>query len=124
MIFAIIFLCSQFGSQVTRRLIDTSGQGAIRVSALSTLTFTLLLNILGLSYSGLPSAIFLGSSFLGMSEDHILSSRDLVWASGIFSLIFYYVLPYNQGLGGALGTSAFISCFIIYQIKKNYIPKP
>lgn len=109
----LIILVSLLASQITLYIVKKYQFNTIRVSSGLTLIFLLLMESVDSEISNTLCASFLGSTFLGMSNQEIFSERDLVFVSLIFSLIFYFVLPFNIGLGGALGTSAFVSCAII-----------
>lgn len=100
-------------SQLNHKLIRETSHGAVRVSAFTTLLFVSLNSFFDYPERELLNAAFLGASFLGMSDHNLFGPRDLFFAGWIFALLFYFVLPMNVGLGGALGTAAFISCLII-----------
>ena len=110
--FFIILVCL-VSAQLTHWSIHKLKTGAVRVSGATTLLFVGLVTLLNIPNKEVLAAAFLGSSFLGMSDRDILTSRDLFFASWIFAILFLFVLPFNIGLGGALGTAAFSSCLII-----------
>ncbi len=70
-------------------------------------------------YSVLSAAI-LGGSFVGMTEVHRLKGKSLVFASFLYSLFFFFILPFNRGFGGALGLAALLSCLSAYYLKGRF----
>ena len=113
-----ILLVSIFSSQLTYVLAKKTHWGSIRISAMTTLVFVLIMHLTSLPFAETLNAAFLGASFLGMSDPSLFCHRDLFMGSLIFTLIFIFILPYNIGLGGALGTAAFVSCLIIRLVRK------
>jgi O-antigen/teichoic acid export membrane protein len=84
----------------------------VRASSFLTLVFIALAYALT-SHVELWSAAFFGGSFVGMSAPHRLSVLMLTIATAVFVAFFVWLLPLLEGVGGALGLSAFLSVVII-----------
>lgn len=108
-----IILISIFSAQLTHAIVKRYHWSSVRTSALTSLVFCYSLKLMNVPNGETLSAAFLGASFLGMANTELFRERDLFFGAWIFALIFYFVLPYNIGLGGALGTAAFVTCGII-----------
>lgn len=108
-----IFLVSISSTVITHALAKRNSGGAIRASAFSTLIFLAITKIVPFQIEPSLIAAFFGASFVGMSDPQKLSYTELIFASIIFSILFIYVLPFNFGLGGALGAAAFTACSLI-----------
>jgi hypothetical protein len=114
----IIFV-SLMSTLATRWLILEQKFPPIRASAAFTLIFVLLLELFNFPTEATLSSAILGGSFVGMTEVRRLRKKSLLFASLFFSLCFYYVIPYNRGLGGALGCAAFLSCLFSYFLRSK-----
>ncbi len=121
MVGMIILVCLA-SSQLTRLLTERYSIGLVRASAGSTLAFVLLLSIFPVPEKDTVSAAFLGASFIGMSRPSLFTARDLLFAALIFAGFFLYALPFNQGLGGALGLAAFGSSLIVHRFRYRLSP--
>lgn len=112
--FLLILVVSQVATQATHALALKENFGSVRASSFLTLVFIGLTS--SLSFPAIPAlqAVFLGSSFVGMTDPKRLTRFQLFFASLIFCFIFQFLIFYLKGLGGALGLSAFISCLITY----------
>jgi CBS domain containing-hemolysin-like protein len=115
----LILITTVISTVCTRWLIHHKNLSPIRASSLFTLG--VLIASSGYTFELRPTleAAVLGGTFVGMTDASKLSFRSLTFASILFSLVFYFIIPYNQGLGGALGFAAFVSCLITYFIKLN-----
>lgn len=102
---------------VTGYLIRKKEMPAVRASSLVTLIATSLVMMFDMKSGNRIAPVILGSTFVGMSEPHRLGYRSLAIASVVFALLFYFVVPFNPGFGGALGLAAFCSCILIYGMK-------
>jgi hypothetical protein len=109
----LVILVAAASSQLTRYLVVHRGLGTVRASAAATLAFLALTAAIPAPETEPCRAAFLGASFLGMSSAKHFSARDIFFAAMIFAALFLLVLPYNAGLGGALGLAAFTSCLLI-----------
>jgi hypothetical protein len=101
------------GSQLSRQLIVRTSLGTVRASAMISMSFIILTELYPFEGRDALRAAFLGSSFLGMSDSELFSTRDLFFAALIFAFLFHFVLPMNIRPGGSLGVAAFTSCLII-----------
>lgn len=112
----LILIVSQIATQATHALALKEHFGSVRASSLLTLIFIGL--TIPFSYEMIPAlqAVFLGSSFVGMTDPKRLSRMQLFFASLIFCFIFQFLIIYLNGLGGVLGLSAFLSCLMTYVI--------
>jgi hypothetical protein len=90
--------------------------GAIRSSTAVTILFFLILTVVNF-FTEIKVEYFVtvafGASFVGMSCPSRFSRFAVVVGSIIFGFLFYYLVPLLEGLGGALGFSAFVSICIV-----------
>ncbi|WP_368411526.1 hypothetical protein [Alteromonas sp. 1_MG-2023] len=63
------------------------------------------------------ATVFFGGSFVGMSAPHRFSYYLLTMSSLCFAVIFMLLLPLLEGVGGALGCSAFISVAVSHSLR-------
>ena len=122
----MVLLCTLIGAFTTFRLAKLPRFNVIRASSLLTILFyfsVLLVDKLLLSESGSSEAaefwatVFFGGSFVGMSAPHRFSYLLLTISSLCFAIIFIMLLPHLDGIGGALGCSAFISVAISHSLR-------
>ena len=106
--FLIILLVSQIATQLTHNY------GTVRASSGFTLTFIGLTFAFPFAIIPTLHAVFLGSSFVGMSDANRLSRKQLMIASFIFCLSFSFIIGHFKGYGGTLGFTAFVSCLTTY----------
>lgn len=104
----IIMIISQISTQLTHNY------GTVRASAGLTLTFIALTFAFPFAIIPTLHAVFLGSSFIGMSDSNRLSRKQLAFASVTFCLIFSFIVEHLKGFGGTLGFSAFSACLVTY----------
>lgn len=102
---------------MTSFLIRKKDMPAVRASSLVTLIATSFVMMFDMKSGNRIAPVILGATFVGMSEPHRLGYRGLTIASIVFALVFYFVVPFNPGFGGALGLAAFSSCILIYGMK-------
>lgn len=119
----LILLVTVVGTQLTRWMIKEKKLSPIRASTMLTLTFILMTYPFEFELKLMLHSAFLGATFIGMSEVEKMSEKRLFFASIIYCQLFYFVLPYNVGLGGALGFAAFSSClcvqFMASKLRRN-----
>lgn len=117
--FLIIAVVAQVSTQLTHYLIIEKKMGSIRASTLVTLLFIAF--SMPFHFEIIPTlhAVCLGASFVGMTDPKRLSIWKLRLASVAFALVFSTMIQHLKGLGGALGTSAFVSCLFIYGFSKK-----
>lgn len=94
----------------THHLSQNNKIGSVRASSFLTLAFCLI--TYPISHELIPSlqAAFFGASFVGMASPNRLSKIQLFIACLIFSYIYVFMIHHLEGIGGALGFSAFVSC--------------
>lgn len=102
----------------THELAHFKNFGSIRASSSVTLIFIALTSAINSPVILTLQAICLGASFVGMTEPHRLSRKQVAAAATIFAFIFHFLIIYLKGIGGALGLSAFVSCSIIHYTNK------
>ena len=116
MILILTLIVSQTAAQLTHALALTKHFGSVRASSFLTLIFIALTSIYPHPYVPPLQAVFLGSSFIGMTDPSRLSRLQIFLSSVIFSFIFHFLVLYMKGPGGVLGFSAFTSCLIVHFI--------
>lgn len=117
--FLLVLAVAQFSTQFTHYLIVKRKMGSIRASTLVTLLFIAATTPFSFGMSATLQAVCLGSSFVGMTDPKRLGIWPLALASLAFAVVFTMFIHYLNGLGGALGSSAFVSCLLIYYIAKS-----
>jgi hypothetical protein len=117
-IFIWYLFISQIATQLTHALTLHKKFDAVRASSLLTLVFNLITSFIHHEFVPVLQAIFLGSSFVGMTEPTRLSRGQLALASVVFCLNFHFLLSYLKGYGGTLGLAAFISCLFVHYLGK------
>lgn len=117
--FLIILIISVIATQLTHELSLKNNIGAVRASSGLTLLFIGLTFTISHPIISSLHAVFLGSSFVGMTEPKRLTRSQLAVASLTFCLIFNYLLFHLKGFAGTLGLSAFVSCLITYFLEKQ-----
>lgn len=110
----LILLVSQVAAQLTHALALTKHFGSVRASSFLTLLFIGLTSFFTFPIIPTLHAVFLGSSFIGMTDPKRLSKLQICLSSVIFSFIFNFLISYLKGAGGVLGFSAFMSCLIVH----------
>jgi hypothetical protein len=117
--FLVILIISQLATHTTHTLVFKKNIGSVRASSFLTLSFILL--TLPFSMEIIPAlhALFLGSTFVGLTEPRRLSRYQLFVASFIFCLIFQFLILYLKGFGGSLGVSAFLACLVTFWLNKG-----
>jgi len=117
--FGVILIISQLATHTTHTLVFNKNIGSVRASSFLTLSFILF--TLPLSMEIIPTlhAVFLGSTFVGLTEPRRLSRYQLGAASLFFCLIFQFLVPDLKGFGGALGLAAFLACSVTFWLNKG-----
>ena len=113
----IMLVVSQIATQLTHNY------GTVRASAGFTLVFIGLTFAFPFAIIPTLHAVFLGSSFIGMSDSNRLNRKQLMVASFIFCLSFSFMIGHLKGFGGTLGFTAFCSCLMTYffcEVIKKY----
>lgn len=105
----ILVMTSLFGGILTHLIHVNAGKTVVLSSVLSTFVFAILFSFV-FSWNDSTFALFFAASFVGMSGKNRLP--NVVWvALASLMLVVVYVLsaPYFNGVGGKLGTMAFVS---------------
>ncbi|WP_218395427.1 hypothetical protein [Alteromonas lipotrueae] len=122
----LVVIATLAGAFATYRLAKLPRFNVIRASSLLTILFyfsvLLLQNVLVSESRSSETAecwatVFFGGSFVGMSAPHRFSYYLLTISSICFTIIFMVLLPLLEGIGGALGCSAFISVAISHSLR-------
>ncbi|AMJ86735.1 MULTISPECIES: hypothetical protein [Alteromonas] len=122
----LVILITLAGAFTTYRLAKLPKFNVIRASSLLTILFyfsvLLIENVLMSESRSSETAefwatVFFGGSFVGMSAPHRFSYYLLTISSLCFAIIFMVLLPLLEGIGGALGCSAFISVAISHSFR-------
>ncbi|WP_420935403.1 hypothetical protein ACOJR9_05865 [Alteromonas sp. A081] len=114
----LILLFATLGGLITFKLSVLPWMNAIRASSISTLVcYSLVAYIIGIETANNYACIFFGGSFVGMTSSRRLSSRGVVAAACIFGAISSLLLPFLEGIGGALGVCAFLSVSAVHLTK-------
>lgn len=112
----ITLIVSQVAAQLTHALALTKHFGSVRASSFLTLVFIALTSFIAHPLIPTLHAVFLGSSFIGMTDPKRLTKFQIFLSSIIFSFFFNFLIIYLKGAGGVLGFSAFMSCLIVHFI--------
>jgi hypothetical protein len=107
----------------TSWLIRKKNFAPVRASSCLTVFAVSSLMLIDMKFGNRMAPVVLGATFVGMSDAERLGYRSLSVASIVFSLIFFFILPYNPGFGGALGLAAFCSCILVYFMKNTLFKK-
>jgi hypothetical protein len=122
----LVVITTLAGAFTTYRLAKLPRFNVIRASSLLTIVFyfsvLLIHNVLISETHSSDTAefwatVFFGGSFVGMSAPHRFSYYLLTISSLCFAVIFMVLLPLLDGIGGALGCSAFISVAISHSLR-------
>lgn len=113
-----VLLVSILGAEITYHLIHKFHQPTVRASSLSALLFALAISAMNISFGGALQAAFFGATFVGMTDKSRLGWKRVFVASLIFGLIFVFLIPLAKGIGGSLGTAAFVSSSAVYLLGK------
>ena len=106
---AMIVFISLFAATLTYIINIRFQQGPVLASAIIGIISGAFLPLLFIS-GNLFAVVAIGASFVGMSNKTRFNDERLILVSGIlFALIFIYSAPYFLGVGGKLGTIAFLS---------------
>ena len=101
----IITFAGSYGTYENCRKYNLS---PVLVSSLMGLLSSLIFLVQNFKEPFLLNAFF-GATFIGMSSAKKFSRVDITIASVVFVFLYIKLIPYLNGIGGALGFSAFIS---------------
>lgn len=105
------------GSLGTYWLVHKRHTGAIRASSGLTLAFTGFLYLASYTDPQI-NILFFGSTFVGMTDHSRMGYKRVLISSQLFLFFYSLISFYLGGLGGGLGASAFLACFMIFTIAK------
>lgn len=115
----VLMICTA-GGMGTFLFSQLSIVGPIRASAILSLGFisvTKYLNYMfDLSIPDVSHTVFFGASFVGMASANRFKWYQILQASLLFGLMYVYLIPFFDGIGGALGASAFLSCLSVLMV--------
>ena len=109
---------SVLGAQITFFLVHEKRFSTVRASSAATLVFALLTGFFATDFVLSLQAAFFGSTFVGMTSNSRMGRKRVFLASLLFAAVFICVLPSLKGLGGGLGTAAFVSSTTVYFVEK------
>ncbi len=118
-LFYMVF-ASLTGTYFTYSLIHKWKMNSVRASALSAFLFVIFSSFFPIPLLVSLQPVFLGGTFVAMTETHRLSERKVFFASFLFAMIFFWIrqlelLRFHGGnIGGAIGGTAFVACLIVY----------
>lgn len=107
----------------TSWLIRKKNLSPVRASSLLTVFVVSTVMLFDTELGNKIAPVVLGATFVGMSESERMGFKSLTFASIVYALTFFYLIPFNPGFGGALGFAAFCSCILVYAVKKRLISK-
>jgi ABC-type sugar transport system permease subunit len=123
MIHIVVLLASIAGAQITFYLIHKKRWSPVRASSGSSLALALLTSFLASPLIASMNAAFFGATFVGMTSEGRMGKKRVFLASLLFALIFTFVIPLLKGIGGGLGTAAFVSSCSVYFAEKIFRSK-
>lgn len=122
----ILFYCfiSLVAALLTFECSKISWLGPIRASCVLTLLSFIDFAIINYFYAidiRFVTTLFFGATFVGMSCPTKIGYLSLSLSALVFTLLFFNLVPLLEGMGGALGLSAFLSVFFMTLIKKSFL---
>ena len=118
-------IVSLFGAVITYWLNNKKGFGPVKSSAISSFIIAVPFQILPISgFTALIPLAFFGASFIGMTNQKTLGWFSIISASILYGLAFHFIHPYFNGYGGALGTTACLSCLLVMLFQKTFNRQP
>lgn len=95
------------------------------ISVLAGLFFHLFPDLLNPFLSSNLPLVIMGASFIGMASQKVVPYFRIISIAGIlFSIIYLITGSFFEGFGGSLGTTAAISLFATYVLKRKKEGKP
>lgn len=99
----------------TYQLINLYKYNPVKASSFITLLFCFILSLLTSSQEYFP--IIFGSTFIGMSSNKVFSKKQIIVATIFFIPLSSFFLNIFPPIGGILGFSAFVACFLLLPFK-------
>lgn len=97
--------------------------GKIRSACVLNLLFYFILSQIHFPGNTSLSSLFLGASFVGMSDPKIVTPKALFWISIVYLFLFSVFHQEVSFLGGSLGLMAFMATGLIYALTSKGMPK-
>jgi len=116
------FFISTFIPYLTSRLALNKYMNKIRASSLLTFIFVFSMHRLNFNHDLRLDALFLGSTFIGMSDSNIFKFKDYFFVGIIFFILFHLLYVSIVGPGGIIGFLVLTSIILFTGIKNiiNY----
>jgi hypothetical protein len=111
-IWCLVFVFAVAGSMISSFVHNQLGKSAVLASALPSLILAIFIDFL-FPNLGIYSGIFFTASFVGMSNENVISNLIISLIIGIIlGIIFLLFLDYFNGFGGKMGLMAFTSIMV------------
>ena len=123
MMYIGIIIAAILGAEMTYHAIHKYHLPTVRASSGSTLIFALIIQAMHLPYGISLQAAFFGATFVGMTDKSRLGWKRVLFASLVFAAIYIFLIPLAKGIGGSLGTAAFVSSSVSYLFGKAVLRK-
>ena len=118
-----IILASIMGAEITYHAIHKYHLPTVRASSGATLIFATAIHFMHLPFGVSLQAAFFGATFVGMTDKSRLGWKRVLFASLVFAIIYIFLIPLAKGIGGGLGTAAFVSSSVAYGMGKVILRK-
>ena len=123
MMYLGIIISSVLGAELTYLAIHKFHLPTVRASSASTLIYALVIQLMHLPFGVSLQAAFFGATFVGMTDKSRLGWKRVLFASLVFAMIYIFLIPLAKGIGGSLGTAAFVSSSVSYLFGKAILRK-
>ncbi|MEG3766398.1 hypothetical protein [Alteromonas sp. 14N.309.X.WAT.G.H12] len=104
-------IVSVISAMSTYKLAQFSSFNAIRASSTLTIVSYAVTYVVQVD-AAYWSLVFFGASFVGMSTPKKFGYTSMAVSGGCFGGMYLLIAPYIDGIGGALGSSAFLAVCI------------
>lgn len=104
-------IVSIISAMSTYKLAQFSSFNAIRASSTLTILSYAVAFVVQVD-AAYWSLVFFGASFVGMSTPQKFGYRSMAVSGACFGVMYLLLAPYIDGIGGALGSSAFLAVCI------------
>lgn len=117
--YSLILFTSIIGGWTTFVCSEKLHLGALKASSLLSLIVAIPFELIEFypQFQLIP-IIFFGASFVGMASIKLFNGLSIFLASIIFGLLYILTSPHFDSIGGCLGTTACISCLIVYGLNE------
>ncbi|MGK0367337.1 MAG: hypothetical protein ACI9QD_000471 [Thermoproteota archaeon] len=114
----MIYVFAIVSALLVYKLSQYKNFGSVNASTLVTLLSYPIIYMISAKHAPLYLSLIFGASFVGMSSNKVINTVEVIFSALIFSMLFIYFIPLLNGLGGALGLSAFLSVYLTVLVKK------